>query len=396
MIAGRDVQEADREATQSYEEDSINLLDLLVRFVAKWRTFALSVLLGLLIEAVLTYRIKPQFEANVSILPSQAAQEANSLGAIFTGRHSGDIYVGLFRSRAVLDNVIRRMDLHKVYGMSSQDATRGTLAESTKIFVGGDSIVVLVVRDANSAMAMRIANAYIDALEDQQNSMAASQSGQRRAFFSKQLQQEKEALADAEEDLRKTQESLGIVQVQQQTQIGISAIADLRAQITASQVRLAALLLSETDQNPEVRTLRTQIAQLQAQEHSLAAGASGGTAGAAMPTGRMPSANLTYLRKEREVQYHTALFNSLAHDLENARLSEAAAGQTFQVVDRAVEPEFKAWPPRRNLLLLTVAISLFLGLVAVAVHMLAEKILRDPENQAELNALWKQLHLNKR
>ena len=109
-----------------------------------------------------------------------------------------------------------------------------------------------------------------------------------------------------------------------------------------------------------------------------------------MPAGQMPRANLAYVRKEREVQYHTALFNSLEHELENARLSEAAAGQTFQVVDQAVEPEFRVWPNRNNLLLFTSLASLFLGFLAVAMEVLTRKILSDPENRSQLRRLREQ------
>ncbi len=379
-----------REPVQGYEEDSINVLDLLVRFAAKWRTFLITTLLSIAIGAVMIYRIKPLFESNVSILPSTAGEETTNLSSLFGGHRSGDVYVGLLRSRAVVDDVIRRMDLRTVYGIPSQDATRGKLLQNTKIFVGPDSILVLIVRDADAAMATKIANAYLDALADQQIAMAASQSEQKRQFFANQLEHEKDALTKAEDELRKLQESLGIVQMQQQTTIGISSIADLRAQITSAQVRLAALLLSETEQNPEVKGVRTQIAQLQAEERRLSAGKTDATVGAAMPSGRMPAANLEYARKEREVQYHTALFGSLAHDLENARLSEAAAGRTFQVVDRAAEPEFRAWPDRHMLLMLTYAISIFLGLVAVALELLVQRVLHDPENRAQLRALREQ------
>lgn len=382
-----------REPVQGYEEDSINILDLLVRFAAKWRTFLITTLLGVAVGVVMIYRIQPLFESNVSILPSTAGEETTNLSSLFSGRRSGDVYVGLLRSRAVVDDVIRRIDLRKVYGIPSQDATRGKLLQNTKIFVGPDSILAVIVRDSDAAMATRIANAYLDALEDQQIAMAASQSGQRRQFFAKQLEQEKDALTKSEEELRKTQESLGIVQMQQQTTIGISSIADLRAQITGAQVRLASLLLSETEQNPEVKGVRTQIAQLQAEERRLSAGKTDTTVGAAMPSGRMPAANLEYARKEREVQYHTALFGSLAHDLESARLSEAAAGHTFQVVDRAVEPEFRAWPDRHMLLRLTYGISIFLGLVAVALELLVQRVLHDPENRAQLRALREQFRM---
>ncbi len=393
MIETREKSALDREAMSTYEEDSINLLDLLVRFLAKWRTLLVSFALVMLIGIVMIYRIPPLYESNVSFVPTQTTQESTSLSALFGQRRSGDLYVGLIQSRAVRDNVIRRLDLHKVYQTDSQDMARNRLTQSTKIVVGADSIISVVVRDASSAMATRIANSYLDALEDQQDAMASSQSGQRRSFYAKQLQLEKDALTAAEEDLRKTQESLGIVQVEQQTQLGISAIAEIRAQITNAQVRLASLLLSATEQNPEVQALRSQIAQLQTGEHRLEAGASGKSPGAAMPTGRMPAANLEYVRKQREVEYHNTLFRSLAHELESARISEAEGGGTFQVVDRAVEPEFRAWPPRKMLLLVTFGASLLISFFVVLGHLLVERILGDPANQTQIAALRKQLQL---
>ena len=205
-----------RDAMARYDEQSINLLDVVVLFVARWRTFLITCGISLVVGMVSIYRIQPLYEANVSILPSSAAEDNNSLSALFTGRHSGDIYVGLLRSRAVVDDVIRRLDLRRVYGTNSQDATRGLLQSKTRIIVGGDSILVLVERDKDAALATRTANAFLDALEDQQIAMATSQSQQRRRFFAKQLEQEKDALANAEDDLRRTQEALGIVQVQQQ------------------------------------------------------------------------------------------------------------------------------------------------------------------------------------
>jgi tyrosine-protein kinase Etk/Wzc len=46
------------------------------------------------------------------------------------------------------------------------------------------------------------------------------------------------------------------------------------------------------------------------------------------------------------VKYHEALYEILAKQYEAARLDEAKAGPLVQVIDKAVVPERKSWPPR--------------------------------------------------
>jgi len=59
------------------------------------------------------------------------------------------------------------------------------------------------------------------------------------------------------------------------------------------------------------------------------------------------------------LKYHETLFEVLARQYEAARLDEAKSGASIQIVDRAVTPERKSWPPR-TLLVLAAATAAFL------------------------------------
>lgn len=65
-----------------------------------------------------------------------------------------------------------------------------------------------------------------------------------------------------------------------------------------------------------------------------------------LPLGKLPEAGLEYIRKYRDLKYHEALFEALAKQYEAARLDEAKAAPMIQILDRAVVPEKKSWPPR--------------------------------------------------
>jgi uncharacterized protein involved in exopolysaccharide biosynthesis len=111
--------------------------------------------------------------------------------------------------------------------------------------------------------------------------------------------------------------------------------------------------------------------------------AAGAGAGAAAAARQMPGLNLEYARKQREVKYHEALFNSISNQYEAARLSEGYAGAPFVIIDRAVAPEHKAWPPRRNLLIIVAAFSAFFGIVSVMALLLWRKLQADPGHRAQ-------------
>ncbi len=193
--------------------------------------------------------------------------------------------------------------------------------------------------------ARDIANSYMDALRETNGRLALSQSSQRRLFFGQQLAKEKDDLEDAEVDLMKTEEQSGLIAPTGQTTVEIETLAQTQAQIAVRQVQLAALRDSATEQNPEVIRLRSEIGDLQGQLARLQNG-SGKLSAAAIPTSKVPELQLEYVRKEREVKYHEALFEMLSRQYEAARLDEARDAPVLQVLDPASYPDTKSAPKR--------------------------------------------------
>ncbi len=378
--------ETPTEQAAAENDDKIDLLRIVALFTAEWRTGLIAALVMFAVAVIVVVRIPAQYEATAVILPKdQSGGSTSNLASFFTGIRPSNNYVSLLVSRTLRDDVVRRAELLKYFEYRSPEAARGRLSAMTKIFPG-DTITILV-RDKDAVMASRIANAYVGALESLQETMTNTQADLQRRFFEQQLQKEKDALAVAEQDLERTQMGLGIVEATTQTQIGLGAIATTRAQITNLQVQLAALLQSSTEQNPEVQRLRSQISQLQAQERQMENGSGGGGVGSASPAGRMPKANLEYARKQREVRYHETLVSSLANHYETLRMGAGTSNNTFDVIDPAIVPEFPTWPPRRLFFLGAAGASLLLGVIAIALQLLARRVLADPVQRTHLYSI---------
>jgi uncharacterized protein involved in exopolysaccharide biosynthesis len=212
------------------------------------------------------------------------------------------------------------------------------------------SIVTVSVTDKSVGLAHDLAAAFMDALRGTNGRLALSQSSQRRLFFGQQLVKEKDDLEDAEVELKKTEEKSGLIAPAGQTESEIKTIAETQAQISAREVELAALSEAGTDQNAGIIRLKSEIENLQGQLARLQNG-SGRSSSAAIPTSKVPELQLEYVRKEREVKYHEALFDMLSRQYEAARLDEARDAPVLQVLDPASYPDTKS-SPRRLLILL--------------------------------------------
>ncbi len=365
-------------------DDSIDLLELAAKFVVQWRRFLAISLLVFAIGVAYIYSIKPLFEAYASILP-QERDETPSPASLFSGRSSSsEIFYGLLASRSVADEVIDRVNLLAAYHTSSREIARLQLSSSTVFDAGRGGLVIIKVRDADAGQAARISNAYLESLQNEREKMILSEFEVHNRFFEQQLKSEENALAAAEQNFKDVQESTGVVQPDSQTQIGLNAIANARAQISNLQVQLSSLLLGESEQNPQVKDLRAQIAGLEAHEHSLESANSSKATGAAASARNMPQLNLDYSRKLREVRYHEALVTSISNQYESNRLKAGDSAAQFVIVDRAIAPERKAWPARRILLMLDAAVALLAGLAGIALNLLWHRIQANPRSRTHL------------
>ena len=382
-------------------EEGIDLMELAILLMRGKRTILRFMLIAVGLTAIVVCLImKPMYTAQAVFLPpqsapgsgmSQLASQLGSLGAMgaLSGiKSSGEVYVGILGSQTIADTLIKRFDLQKIYKTKRLSDTEKVLKGRSKFVTGKDTLITINVEDHDPKRAANLANAYLDVLHDQNGRLALTDSAQRRLFFQQQLEREKNALEDAEVELKKTQEQTGLIVPSGQTLAEIQASSEIRAQITSRQVELAALKQSATDQNPSVVRLQTEIAGLEQQQQKLQNGTGLRQPGSMqLATAKVPELALEYVRKQREVKYHETLFELIAKQYESARLDEARDAPLIQVVDSALVPDKKSGPPRLLLMIASCILGAFAGAGWVIVRTALEKLYAQPVSAAKLDAL---------
>lgn len=381
-------------------DNSVNLLDLALLLAARKRFIILCSLLTAMLTAIVVLVVPVTYTATTTMLPPQRQESAAlaMLGQIggLTGLAGGggaanalelknpdDLYIGLLQSEQVMDGIVRHFDLMRVYKEKQISDARKKLRSNTKILSEKSSLISISVEDHDAKRAAALANAYVDELHDLTSHLAVTSAAQRRMFFEQQVEQEKSKLAAAEVALEETEKKTGIIQPQGQAQAVIATIMQLRAQISVSEVELGALRTSATEQNPEVITLQSQIAALRTQLAGFEKGHPGAIAideNVLTPTSQVPAASLEYFRRMRDVRYQETLFEFMTRQYEGARVDEAKQGQIIQVIDPALVPEKRSWPPRAPLALL----ALILGAVFSSFWVLLQSAYGHAMQDAEM------------
>jgi uncharacterized protein involved in exopolysaccharide biosynthesis len=191
-------------------------------------------------------------------------------------------------------------------------------------------------------------------------------------------------LADSEAALRSTQEKTGVLQVNAQVESVIQAMARLRAEIVSREVALSSLKNAATVQNPEVIREEAELSTLREQLRKLEASGDPQRPGDPLIlTSQVPRAGLEYVRALRELKYHETLFELLSKQYEAARIDEAKDAPVIQIVDPAIPPERKSWPPRA---LFTIAGACCSGILACLLALIGHRF-RNPAEAEKLRAI---------
>ncbi len=355
------------------ERDEVSLLDAAGVLGRRKRLIAAAALVGMALAAGIVLLVPPLYEAEAVILPPQLEQfspalppggaagmgSAGALGAVVSAagfwRNPADLYIGVLKSRTIADALIERFELTRLYGHKTMDETRRELARRSEISTGRDLLIRVTVEDRDAERAARLANGYIEELYKLTSRLAFTAATRRRMLFEEELAKAKASLADAEVALKNAQQSSGLVVPAGQAEALVRAGAQLRAEIASREVQLESMRTWATAENPQLQIVERELAALRGQLEKLKAGSGGDDL--MLPTDKLPAASLEYLRRLRDLKYHEMLYELLARQYEVARIDEARSAPLVQVVDGAVAPQKKSWPPR-------VPIVLASGLVA--------------------------------
>jgi capsule polysaccharide export protein KpsE/RkpR len=384
-------------------ESRVHLLDLLI-ILAKRRKFISWFTLGAGIVAAITVFIIPaKYTATTLVLPPAqnssmssallgqlggSAALASAAGATLGIKNPGDMYVSLFRSQTVEDALIQRFGLMTRYRKKRMSDARLAFEDRSTVVLGvKDGLMRITVTDWDPKLAAAIANGYVEEFRKLSESLAMTEAAQRRVFFQQQLLEANEGLAKAEEAMKHTEQSTGVLQIDSQARALIESAATLRAQVAAKEVQLSAMRSYATEDNPQMILAEQQLEALKGELAKLSGTNDSAQSDIIVPKGNIPQAGMEYIRRLRDEKYYETVVELIAKQLEMAKLDEARQGAIVQVADVALPPDKKSSPHRAIIVVLMTLIAFGTAVLWVLAAARWRQTLIDPLQIGKLQTL---------
>jgi tyrosine-protein kinase Etk/Wzc len=322
------------------------LIDLLQVIVDNLRLLVFGALGGGLFALAVAFVVPPTFTAKTQFIPpkqqqSSAAAALSDLGVLGGGaagamvgiKNPADQYAALVKSTSIADALSEQFQLAERYDEEFKEDIRKKLAKNTTVLVGvKDGLISVEVDDYDPQTAADLANAYVSELRKLLNRVALTESQQRRVFYEGLVAQTKEDMVRAERVLKGSPVSKEELRAMPEDTLG--GVARLKAQVSAQEVKVAAMRGYLADSAPEFKQALTELTALRAQMSR------------AEQVQDSTTASTDYVTRYREFKYQETLYGMYLRQFEMARADESREGAVIQVVDEAQAPERKSRPKK--------------------------------------------------
>ena len=367
------------------DDDEISLLDLLQVIVDNLRLLVLGPLFCGLAALGISFAVTPTFTAKTQFLPPQQQQSAAasmlaSLGALggMAGQATGikspaDQYVAFMKSVSVQDALIERFKLIDRYDVKLKSDARLELSNNIRIASGKDGLISVEVEDKDPQFAADLANSHVEELRKLLGRLAVTEAQQRRLFFEKQLELNKENLSKA--DLALKASGINSSVLKSSPSSAVESVARLKAGISVQEVKLGSMRNYLTEGSPDFKQALSELSSLKAQlakaekDEPASLGAS------------------DYVARYREFKYQETMFELFVKQFELAKVDESREGAVIQVLDFAQPPERKAKPKKAMISIIAALASGFALLLFVFVRSALKNASQDEETKFKLSAL---------
>ena len=343
-----------------------------LRAVQNPRTRRLAYLVAALILAVLCFVPRP-YVARAKLLPQDSSsaglgQIINSLGGTLSnfanlltgGRAPNDLYLIIGRSDSVNGEVIRSMNLAgpgRLYDSVGDAKVDLKKKVDVHLLLGG--VVEIETTTRNPQLSLGLTQAYTRAISDRIGLLTRNTTRRKGEIVAQRFRDSRQRVAETERALDAFRRANRLASPEIQLGSEISLRTNLQAQLAAKQVELQSLQQTAGPENPQLQTVRAQIAELQGQ----IARTNRSSLGSAGPSvGGLTAITSRYQNLYRDYRFAQALYEVYARATEQVAVeSLVAESATFiQIVEAAnldAERHYNIWAVA--LLSIVIGLALF-------------------------------------
>lgn len=359
------------------EYRGLDLLDYLV-IVVKHKILIITMGIFVLISSYLVIRffIPEQFDSEALIVSS----DSDSMGGLssilssfsdlpigipgLSGGGSTDRFTTIIYSRTNLDKIIAKFNLFEEYGLETMKETRKNLVSSIEAEETAEGAYRIGVRASSPQKSADMANFIVSELNTTMLELNTAKSKENRHFLERRYLEVKQNLRNAEDSLVVYQKESGIFLAEEQAFASFEAYSKLEAELATKEVEATVLGKLLGSDSPLVANAKIAADEFKRKLDRIKSGKD--KAGIILSMNDLPKRTMNYLRFYRDVEIYNKMLAFIIPLYEQARFEEQKDIPLLQVIDEAVPPQKKSWPPR-SLFALFFTIIIMMFVIAILI-----------------------------
>jgi len=311
------------------------------------------------ITAVLV--VTPEYTAQASFMPPP--EESGNISALLrdplhaftraSGSAALDRLLGFLDSETARTIMVRRHDLRAHYRVRSEWEAARAFERAANVAASPEAVITVAVTDRDPRLAARMANDLVAVTDSLYRESETLHAGQMRRFLEVRVEENRRALAGAEDAARQFALRFGVISLPDQVTTLVEQMADVEGRIRALDVKIGAAQQILGPSHSSVREMEIERAQLAAQKRRLMDSTGRPSSDPLLSFRDVPDRALEYARLERDIKIQTVIEELLLQQYEMAKLDEARDVSSLTRVDRAQVPERRSWPRRTRIVVLS-------------------------------------------
>lgn len=254
--------------------------------------FTISILGTIIFYILLTIFYPLTYQSSATILPPDSNKQGSLSGLLQSNDFSmllegssganSQLFAEVLKSRGAAEHVVTALDLKTYFDTEYTGKAVEKLRNILQVTVSKEGIIEVIVPvkssilgrfddnlDEIKELAAKIPNTYVEALDSINRAKLTSSAKRSRIYIGERLQQTKEQLDSVEYALMTFQQETGAVSLPEQVQSSIQAAAELKAELTETEIQLGMLSENLYEHSPVLQSLKEKRNQLQLQYNKL-------------------------------------------------------------------------------------------------------------------------------
>jgi len=358
------------------QEDEIDLYELWL-ILKKRKKLILGIFLtATVLTAIVSFLMTPIYRSEATVIPvsskSSGLGNLAELAAIAgvpipsAGDESSKIKAVL-NSREIKERVIKKLNLIPILLEGKQPKKRDPMNVAVEILekmvsISDDKktgVIKISVEHKDPKLAQKIAQAYIEELQEMMNEKKLTVAKFNRMFLEEQLKEQEKRLRELQERLIAFQKKTKIIAPESQ----LSGVLELYSNLVSQRMSLIAKLKSMeaalAPDHPQIKALREQLAAINSQIRQIEEKSNIG----ALPSLSTGPEKLTeHGDLMRELKVAQKVYENLLTMYEQVKIDEAKENIYVEVIDKPNLPDVPVKPKKKLMVAVAGVSALFLGI----------------------------------